>query len=537
MPAFRLDRYITPSIRHGLRHVVTWILVCAFGFTATAQETWTLPSPNDIKSDAANPDAPLWSSPEVVPPGSETVFGDETVIGSQWSVSDPADGVQESSVFQGPATDLAIESGTAEIIGPVFDGQTPVFDEHSPLFDVPGNVVYPQSPTTSVIMQGRRPWLNLDTDFSDPLLDFQNRQTDKEQMILRHACHRDAFTPAVYVGGQARLSFLAATTNTTDKFPYLGRFPTDFSGDSATDARLLQANGHVTAHVSPMAHVYGEWLFSDVFTFPDHRQGSLQVRQAYAVFGDFRQSPWYLYLGKKNIGFGDLGTLSPFTQSVVWHYFSALAEGVGLGYFDDRWHVTLAAINGGRGIRVADSTSRGKLNNFAANVRFRHGDIELGRIQLGSGFLLGTIYDGFTAEHLDANQFGDDNNSAWNLFGQFEFMAVTLAGEWVSTTEAWPVTGSMVQAYRLEAAYWPHRGPGFSVWSFSYSDGDQGGPGTEFEFNRQLVLGYQKQLSHHMRVSAEYVRSTGFAPLINITTVSDRDVTQDSLVLGATIVL
>jgi hypothetical protein len=29
----------------------------------------------------------------------------------------------------------------------------------------------------------------------------------------------------------------------------------------------------------------------------------------------------------------------------------------------------------------------------------------------------------------------------------------------------------------------------------------------------------------------------GFAPLIDITTVSDRDVAQDSLVLGATLVL
>ena len=75
------------------------------------------------------------------------------------------------------------------------------------------------------------------------------------------------------------------------------------------------------------------------------------------------------------------------------------------------------------------------------------------------------------------------------------------------------------------------------MWSISYSDGDQGSPGSEFEFNRQLVLGYQKQLSDNMRVSAEYVRSSGFAPLINITTVSDRDVVQDSVVLGMTLVL
>ncbi|MEZ6117037.1 MAG: hypothetical protein R3C28_10755 [Pirellulaceae bacterium] len=50
------------------------------------------------------------------------------------------------------------------------------------------------------------------------------------------------------------------------------------------------------------------------------------------------------YIGKKNVGFGDMSTLSPFTQSTVWHYFAALAEGVGV-YFPSEFSGT-----GGRGI-------------------------------------------------------------------------------------------------------------------------------------------------------------------------------------------
>jgi len=300
---------------------------------------------------------------------------------------------------------------------------------------------------------------------------------------------------------------------------------------------LLQANAHVTAHVTPYAHFYGELLFSDVFTFRDFRQGSLQVRQAFVTIGDLRVTPLYAYIGKKNIGFGNLGTLSPFTQSVVWHYFAALGEGIGLGYHDDALDVTVAAINGGRGIRVNDSPESGKLNNMAVNAAFNAGSLESIRFEAGTGFLLGTIYDGNVAEHLDAGHFGRDYNSAWNLHGRLDFRDFTMAGEWISTTRAWPVTGSQVQAFRVEAAYWLDRGPRFSVWSASWSDGDQGPPGAEFEFNRQFVLGYQKQVSANMRLSAEYVRSTGFAPLINITTVSDRDVAQDSLVLGMTLVL
>lgn len=382
-----------------------------------------------------------------------------------------------------------------------------------------------------------RHWLQLDTDLTGRLLDFQNRQTDKELIVLEGYQRAGPQIPLVIVGGQARLSFFAAATNRENKFPYLGRFPSDFSGRSATDARILQANTSLTAYVAPAVSFYGELLFSDVFTFGDFKQGSLQVRQAYALIGDLEVSPFYFYLGKKNVGYGDFSTLSPFTQSVTWHYFAALAEGIGVGYHSDRWDLTAAAINGGRGIRLSDSTERGKLNNVAANASWHRGSSPAGHLQLGAGFILGTIYDGFVAEHLDKNQFGEDYNSAWNVNGRLDLGRMTLAGEFVSTTSPWPVTGSLVSAFRAEAAYWVNRGPCPAYWSVSWSAGDQGPDDSEFEFNRQLVIGYSKQINRNWRVSAEYVRSTGFAPLINITTVSDRDVAQDSVVLGMTIVL
>ncbi len=380
-------------------------------------------------------------------------------------------------------------------------------------------------------------WLRLHGGLTRQMLDFQNRQSDKERHLLHHRSRSRSTSPAVVVGGQARLSLLAATTNTENKFSYLGRFPTDFSGKTATDARMLQANAHATAYVAPTVSVYGELLFSDVFSFGDFKQGSLQVRQAYAVIGDLEAWPFYFYLGKKNLGFGDFSTLSPFTQSVTWHYFAALAEGVGLGYHDHQWDLTAAAINGGRGIRLNDSPERGKLNNLAANATWHAGDSPTHSVQLGVGFLLGTIYDGMAAEHLDANQFGSDYNSAWNVNGRIDRGRFSLAGEFVSTTDPWPVTGALVSAYRTEAAYWIDRGTSPQYVSVSWSAGEQGPDGSEFEFNRQLVIGYYRHFYGYCGVSAEYVRSSGFAPLIAITTASDRDVVQDSLVLGMTLVI
>lgn len=69
-------------------------------------------------------------------------------------------------------------------------------------------------------------------------------------------------------------------------------------------------------------------------------------------------------------------------------------------------------------------------------------------------------------------------------------------------------------------------------WAVSWSEGIQGPSGSEFQFNQQLVLGVELQPSPNVSFTAEYVRSLGFAPLINITTTSDRDVIQDSLVFG-----
>jgi hypothetical protein len=378
-------------------------------------------------------------------------------------------------------------------------------------------------------------WLRLNTPLSYQLLDFQNRQTDKELLILHNRARYPSGSPQITVGAQARLSFLAATTNTSDKFPYLGRFPTDFSGDSATDVRMLQTNMHLTAAVTPWATVYGELLFSDVFTFASFDQGSLQARQAYAVFGDFRQSPFFAYVGKKNIGFGDLQTLNPFTQSVVWHYFAVLAEGAGVGYHDDAWDVTVSAINGGRGIRVNDSVAPGKLNNFAVNAALTLGDHPDLRLRVGGGILYGTIYDGFTAEHVDENQFGTFYNSAWDVNARLDLGRWVFGGEFISTTRPWPVTDTRVSAFRAEAAcHLETRKP--SRVSVSWSEGTQGPTGSEFEFNNQLVLGYGVHLHRNAFGSVEYVRSGGFAPLINITTVSDRSVVQNSLVMGMNLV-
>ncbi len=412
--------------------------------------------------------------------------------------------------------------GVEPLEAPLIDGEELIYDEGPILLGGPDAGSH----------RPANPALLMDTEFIRPMLDFQNRQTDKELIVMANNADWSTY-PTLILGGQARLSLLAAVTDTEDKFGYLGRFPPDFEGKSATDARMLHANFGLAAHVNRWINVYSEILFSDVFSFPTHEQGSLQMRQAYAVFGDLTQTPWYAFIGKKTVSFGDMGTLSPFSQAVTWHYFAALHEGIGVGYDQGGFNISLTGLNGGRGIRTADSEAIGQINNFATNATLRGGDDTL-NWRFGGGFLLGTIYDVGVAEHIDPTAFGP-LNSAWDVNGQVAYGPWTLAGEYVATVDDWPTTEAPVVAFRAEASYdsclmdYPAR------YSVSWSEGLQGPSGSEFEFNKQLVLGLGIEYGEHALLSLEYVRSIGFAPLIDITTASDRSAAQDSLVLGMTV--
>ncbi|MCA9079233.1 MAG: hypothetical protein KDA58_01690 [Planctomycetaceae bacterium] len=372
-------------------------------------------------------------------------------------------------------------------------------------------------------------WIGLDTPTTWSMLDFQNRQSEKELTVLESQQSQCTY-PRLIVGAQFRASALLGKTNTADAFPYMGRFPPDFHGKSVSDLRLLQSNQDVIAHVSPWVSGYAETLFSDVFTFPTFQQGSWQVRQAYAVIGNLNESPFYAFIGKKNVNFGDMRTLSPFTQSIVWHYFGALAEGGGVGYSQNGLNLSFTALNGSRGIRVVDSPRGGRINNFAANGSYEF-SFPWGDLMLGGGYIDGTIYNGSVAEHTSP-QITGPQNGAWDVNGRLRWDRWYFSGEYVTTERRWPVTNHRVNALRAEVACDYPLGTVPAWWAMSWSAGVQGPLGAEFDKNEQFVIGVELQPSPNVLFTVEYVRSMGFAPLINITTASDRSVRQNSLVFG-----
>ena len=116
---------------------------------------------------------------------------------------------------------------------------------------------------------------------------------------------------------------------------------------------------------------------------------------------------------------------------------------------------------------------------------------------------------------------------------------MTLAAEYARTNMSWPATDYEVSAYKAEAAYDVSALGKPLRLSTSWSEGKQAPTGLEWDRNAQLVLGAGWQLNPNALLSLEYVRSVGFAPLIGLTApgVSDRDVRQNSVVLGVSLVL
>jgi hypothetical protein len=91
-----------------------------------------------------------------------------------------------------------------------------------------------------------RPYFEFDTPLMTDLLDFQNQQSEKQIWLIESGA--DYSSSGLIVGTQLRSSFLAGETNRANRFPYRGRFPTDFRGCTATDSRLLQANAPFAGH-------------------------------------------------------------------------------------------------------------------------------------------------------------------------------------------------------------------------------------------------------------------------------------------------
>lgn len=343
--------------------------------------------------------------------------------------------------------------------------------------------------------------------------------------------------PDVILSAQLRASAFYAHTNVKDKFGYLSRFPTNFKGKNASVADIHDYTFALTYSPVSWAHVYWEFLHSDHITFStDPRQGSNHTQKIYALLGDFNRTPWYFTIGKKDVSFGAMYTVNPFTPSITWHYFGALQDGAALGYYKNGLYLEGTLLNGGRGIRVADTNDKGRLDNWAINGFYEYCCTPNFSIKVGGGYLYSTIYDGSFPEHEGPIARGPANG-CFDINLEAKYCNLTGYIEYASTQKNWPATNHVIKTISGGASYcfldcFCNRSTIFSV---EYGVGIQGKDCTEFHKNFQYVAGLDYHFKDNIRLSFEYILAGGFAPLLNIKTTSKQKTRENVFQLGLTI--
>jgi len=270
-------------------------------------------------------------------------------------------------------------------------------------------------------------------------------------------------------------------------------------------------------------------------TNTDIDRNQLQVRRAYALFGDLDRSPFHASLGKMAVPFGLTDTVNPFSASTVWHVFGGLANGVTVGYVNEGLNLSVMGIQGGAQFRAANTPVKGtavpgRLNNFAADANYSFGLGSAGTLLLGGSYLHGTAYcQGFPIVHFGACE---ENNPAFDVYGRLVYDDLTLKGEFARTAAVWPGTfnpgipqfaASKVTSFDIGGKYRHGTGAGPVDLSAEFSRLVAGPDGAPWERQDQFVLGAAWFPWPNAKLFAEYIHVEGYTPLNFLSGGSVRD--------------
>tara|TARA_R110002110_G_scaffold330595_1_gene541844 strand:+ start:209 stop:1696 length:1488 start_codon:yes stop_codon:yes gene_type:complete len=394
-------------------------------------------------------------------------------------------------------------------------------------------------------------------------------ETVNGKRILQLQARQDGtLKDVVTLSGQATVLADYQTSNRDDKFGYLMRHPTfnNQIGDNSSEAVIHSASLATTAALTDDITAYIELLYSPEQSFgagtmTGLSRNQVQVRKAYLMWGNLDKSPVYAAIGKMDTPFGLNDTVSPFTNSTVWHAFAGLAYGAEIGYLNNGLSLRAMAIQGGAQFRAAHTPVDGtnvpsKLNNFAVDANYTFDFGEGDGAMFGASYQHGSAYcQDYPVVHFNPCA---DNNPEWAAYGKVEKGPVTLLAEYAQTTDVWPGSAvpdptnplSQFAAQKTKSfavggryGFGPElEGGAFgSALSLEFSTFIAGDDGAPWERQDQWVLGYSKYLTANVNLFSEYIRVDGYAPLNFVSggnfpdgsTWSDSDASTDVFLVGA----
>ncbi len=385
-------------------------------------------------------------------------------------------------------------------------------------------------------------FVKIDSEYGFEILDPTTDINRKQRLILE--LRQDGTLAPNSVNLQGAVTAIAnyQTSNRAEKFGYLMRHPTSTNqmGDEVSEATIHSAQLGFTTTLGDWITGHAQVLFDPEQSFgagtnTDLERNQLQMRRAYALFGNLDRSPFYASLGKMAVPFGLTDTVNPFTASTVWHAFGAMANGATVGYASDGMNVSVMVVQGGAQFRAAHTPVEGtavpsKVNNLAVDA---HYDFRLGEAKsllLGGSLLRGSAYcQDYPVTHFMSCQ---DNNPAFDIYGRLVADDFTLKAEFAETVDVWPGTfnpgmpefaSSEVTSFDIGAKYrFDLSGDPLDI-SAEFSRFEAGPGGAPWEKQDQLVLGTAWFVLPSVKLFAEYIRVDGFAPLNFISGGSIRD--------------
>lgn len=410
--------------------------------------------------------------------------------------------------------------------------------------------------------------VEFNSPYSFVMLDHTDRVNKKIRYQLDQYDSEALKTDKLYIGAAIIGIIDAQDSNRHSKFGYLMRHPgpSNQIGNEVSEAVLHNFKFHFTGAIKSWAKFYGEVLYDPEQSFGSGTittlsRNQLQLRRAYALFGDKEKSSFYFALGKMDTPFGLTDTVNPFTSSSVWHAFAGLAYGAQLGYDNGDLGVTLMAVQGGAQFRsintpIQNTNVPSRLNNFVANIDYTF-HLDCGEWLFGASYLHGSAYcQGFPITHFSPCF---TKNPAWDVYSKLQYGRLLIQGEYASTFKSW--VGTHNPSFPLNR-FPAHKAAAFGggarldvpcqfcqrdvSLSLDFTQFDAGPDDSPWDRQGQFVFGISTKLYPTVKLFAEYARVFGYAPLNNIsgngpdgpgTTVSDNSARTNVYLLGTQIAI
>ena len=411
----------------------------------------------------------------------------------------------------------------------------------------------------------QKAFVGINSSLSYLMLD-PNQNLRKELILLEARQKNPSDDKMLYIGTSIIAIGDYQKSNVNSKFGYLMRHPTSSNqiGFEVSEAVLHSWHFSVMGQLNNWITTCVELLYNPEQSFgtgtiTDLNRNQIQLRKGFILLGDLNKSPFYFSLGKMDGPFGQMGTVSPFTNSTTWHAFATLGYGAQLGFKSKNFNAAIMAVQGGSQFRALNTSVAGtnvpsRINNGIADINYSFNFNDRNKLKLGGSYVLGCTYcHAFPVEHFNPC---DETNPAYTVYGQYFIKdKLRIQGSYTQTVNVGPGThnpippldvfaASKVSALDIGAKYdFKMTKTENIVYSVSgeFSNFLAGAPGSNWEFQNQYVLGFAGLVNKSSRIFLEVFRTEGFVPLNFVSggnmgpgqTISDRSAKSHGIVIGA----